>query len=161
MTPTWSATASASSWSCVTKTAVVPTSSWIRRISSRSCVAHPGVEGGQRLVEQEHAGADGERASERDPLLLAAGHLPGVAPRERRQADELERLAGAAAALAGTHAAHPQAERDIVQRGQVREQAVRLEHHAHVALARRDVGDVPPVDQDPAAVDVFQACEGA
>ena len=38
MTPTWSATASASSWSCVTKTAVVPTSSWIRRISSRSCV---------------------------------------------------------------------------------------------------------------------------
>ncbi len=37
MTPTRSAMASASSWSWVTNSVVMPTSSWIRRISSRSC----------------------------------------------------------------------------------------------------------------------------
>ena len=36
MTPTRSAMASASSWSWVTNSVVIPTSSWIRRISSRS-----------------------------------------------------------------------------------------------------------------------------
>ena len=37
MTPTRSAMASASSWSWVTNSVVMPTSSWIRRIWSRSC----------------------------------------------------------------------------------------------------------------------------
>ena len=37
ITPTRSAMASASSWSWVTNRVVVPTSSWTRRISSRSC----------------------------------------------------------------------------------------------------------------------------
>ena len=37
MTPTRSAIDSASSWSCVTNTVVTPSSSWMRRISSRSC----------------------------------------------------------------------------------------------------------------------------
>ena len=54
MTPTRSAIASASSWSWVTNRVVVPTSSWIRRISSRSCDADLGVQRGQRLVEQQH-----------------------------------------------------------------------------------------------------------
>ena len=36
ITPTRSAMASASSWSCVTNRVVMPTSSWIRRIWSRS-----------------------------------------------------------------------------------------------------------------------------
>ena len=37
ITATWSETASASSWSCVTYSVVMPSSSWMRRISSRSC----------------------------------------------------------------------------------------------------------------------------
>ena len=47
-----------------------------------------GVEGRQRLVEQEHLRLDGQRPGERDSLLLAAGHLvrvaTGLAGRGRR-----------------------------------------------------------------------------
>ena len=39
--------------------------------------AHLGVERAERLVEQQHARLDGERARERHPLALAAGELVG------------------------------------------------------------------------------------
>ena len=39
---------------------------------------HLGVERGQRLVEQQHRGGQGQRPGERDPLLLAAGELVRV-----------------------------------------------------------------------------------
>ncbi len=50
------------------------------------------VERTERLVEEEHPRPVHERASERDPLLLAAGELPRFAPFEPGEADELERL---------------------------------------------------------------------
>ena len=51
------------------------------------------VEGGQRLVEEEHGGLDGERPGERDPLLLAARQLVRVAvARDRGRWIELEQL---------------------------------------------------------------------
>ena len=37
--------------------------------------ANLGVQGPERLVQQQHPGLDGERAGERDPLALAAGQL--------------------------------------------------------------------------------------
>ena len=79
MTATRSATASASSWSCVTNTVVMPSSVWMRRISSRSCTRTFGVEGTERLVEQQHARARDEGAGERDALLLPARELVGEA----------------------------------------------------------------------------------
>jgi hypothetical protein len=42
--------------------------------------AHLGVQGGQRLVEQQHPGLDGQRAGQRDALLLTAGQLVRVLP---------------------------------------------------------------------------------
>jgi hypothetical protein len=48
--------------------------------------------------------------------------------------------------------AHPQPERHVVQRGHVGEQAVALEHHAHVPPGRLDPGDVPVVDDHRPAV---------
>ena len=39
-----------------------------------------GVQGGQRLVEQQHPGLDGQRAGQGDALLLAAGELVRVLP---------------------------------------------------------------------------------
>jgi ABC-type spermidine/putrescine transport system permease subunit II len=47
-----------------------------------------------------------------------------------------------------TDLAHPEAEAHVVQRAHVREQAVALEHHAHVPLGGRHRGDVLAVDQD-------------
>ena len=50
------------------------------------------VEGGQRLVEQQDLRARGERAGERDALLLAARQLIGIAVGELRQLDHRQHL---------------------------------------------------------------------
>ena len=55
-------------------------------------VAQPGVERGERLVEQHDLGIGGQRAGERHALALAAGELVRVAVRPRAQADEVEAL---------------------------------------------------------------------
>ncbi len=122
---------------------------------------HLGVQRGQRLVEQQDARLEGERAGERDALLLAAGHLVRVAAGVLRKADQLQQLLGALGPLGLAGAAHPQTEGDVVGGGQVREQAVGLEHHAGVALVRGDRGDVLAVDQDLARVVLLEAGQDA
>jgi hypothetical protein len=52
--------------------------------------AHLGIEGGERLVEQQQAGLGGQRTRERDALLLAARALrrvlgPGVGQADQGQ----------------------------------------------------------------------------
>jgi hypothetical protein len=111
-----------------------------------------GVEGGQRLVEQQHPWLDGERPGQGDPLLLAPGQLVRELAGLRRQPDHLEQLVRTPPPLGRAHLAHPQAEPHVLQRGHVREQAVALEHHAHVALGRRHRRDVLAVHGHRAAV---------
>ena len=50
------------------------------------------IERRERLVEQQHAGVACERASERDPLVLAAGELRGQAQARCEIAEALEQL---------------------------------------------------------------------
>ena len=53
-------------------------------------LAHLGVEGPERLVEEEHPRLDRERAGERHALALAAGELGRKAPLEPVELDEVE-----------------------------------------------------------------------
>ena len=62
-------------------------------------LAQPGVERAERLVEQQHARVQDQRAGQRHALLLAARELRGPALVEARQLHERERVADAAAAL--------------------------------------------------------------
>ena len=55
-------------------------------------LAHLGVERAERLVEQQHARLDGERAGQRDALALAAGELRRIAAGLVLQLDEVEQL---------------------------------------------------------------------
>ena len=73
------------------------------------------------------------------------------------ETDELEQLPYSSRALALVLAADLEAELDVLRRGHIREQRVRLEHHAHVALARRDVRDVFAVDDDATLVGPVEA----
>jgi hypothetical protein len=92
------------------------------------------VEGGERLVEQDHRGLRGERAGQRDPLLLPAGQLVRVSRRQGgRQLDQLEHLAQPVAAATRTG----QPEGDVVPDGEVGEQRTLLRHVADPALLRR------------------------
>ena len=53
------------------------------------------------------------------------------------------------------HAAHLQAEGDVVERAQVREQRIALEHHCRAAFGRRQRGDVARTEQDVAFADLL------
>ena len=116
-----------------------------------------GVQRRERLVEQEDLRLDRERPGERHPLLLAARELVRVAAGLVAEADQLEEPVGGRRRSVAADPAQPQAEGDVLARGHVREQAVGLKHHAHVAPVRRHVGDVVAVEQDPAGVEPLQA----
>src|SRR5438445_7698518 len=88
------------------------------------------VERRERLVEEEYARLDRERARQRDALLHAAGELVRVAVACVAEADELQEIPDALASIALVLAANPQPVLDVLPRRHVREERVGLEHHA-------------------------------
>ena len=102
-------------------------------------LAHLGVERAERLVEQQDARLDRERAGQRDALALAAGQLARVAagqPVELHQIQQfLDPRADRGLVLADRARLHPQAERDVLEHRHVAEQRVMLKHEADMALA--------------------------
>ena len=109
--------------------------------------AHLGVERRQRLVEQQDGRLDGECAGQGDALLLAARQLVRVVADALGQSDQAEQLLGALATVDTRLLAHAHAELDVLPSRHVGEQAVRLEHHAHVAFGGRHADEVGAVDQ--------------
>ena len=87
-------------------------------------------------------------ARDRDTLLLAAGELGGPPPLETGELDHVEGFAGPAFDLCSGRLAHLQRECEIFADRHVREQRIVLEHHADLALVRRDVVDRPAVKHD-------------
>ena len=123
---------SASSWSWVTYTNVMPTSSLQRGQVVLQLLAQLGVERAERLVEQQHRRLQDQRPGQRHALLLAARQLRRPPLLEPAEAHELDRPPDAALALGASEpvavAPPPQAVGDVVGDAEVREQRVRLEH---------------------------------
>ena len=92
MTPMRSASAKASSWSCVTSTVVMPSSRCTCADGAAQLLADLGVERAEGLVEQQHLGLVRQRARDRDALLLAAGELGRQALVHALERDELQQL---------------------------------------------------------------------
>ncbi len=120
-----------------------------------------GVERAEGLVEQQHLGPVGERARDRDALLLAARELGRQAFVHALEGDELQQFPSAGQPIAVLHAPDAERELDVVGDAHVAEQGVVLEHEADAAVARRDAGDVAPVQRYPAVVDLDQARDRA
>ena len=80
-------------------------------------LAQLGVQIRQRLVEQEHARPDYQRASERHALLLAAGHAARMTLLIARKSDNRERCTDALRTLGARHPPHLEAEGDIFRGG--------------------------------------------
>ena len=125
--------------SCVTNTIVLRTSPCSRRNSSCSRCARDRVDGGERLVHQQHRRVGGERARDADALLLTAGELRRVALRVRVgvEPDELEQLARARLAACAVPAEQRRHGRDVGLDRQVREQADLLDDVADAAAQLR------------------------
>src|SRR5262249_47353193 len=94
------------------------------------------VERAERLVHEQDAGFETERAGERGALAHAAGELPGIMLREVLEPDGLERALRARLALGPRHAPEPHAEGYVVETPVPGEQRVLLEHEGDVARHR-------------------------
>ncbi|GAA5006095.1 hypothetical protein GCM10023317_40820 [Actinopolymorpha pittospori] len=106
--------------------------------------AESGVEGGERLVEEDDRRFGRERTGQRHPLLLAAGELVRVAVGVPRvQAHHLEQLIHPPP---GTTRAPGQSEGDVVGHGQVWKEGAFLGHVPHAAQLRRCGLARPPDD---------------
>ena len=110
-----------------------------------------GVERGERLVEQQQLRRDGQRAGQGDPLRLPAGQVPRLAPGVPGQPDPVQPPRRLLPCLPPGYPVPARPERDVVQRGQVREEQVLLEHHTdRPVLRRRPQWTVRPVQFPPA-----------
>ena len=147
----------ASTWSCVTKIVVTPSSRWSRAISARICTRSfaSRFESGSSIRNDLRLADD--RATHRDTLALAARKLRGrrfrcsvmpssSAVRSTRSAHLLPRQAPA-----------PQREGDVLEDGHVRVERVVLEDHRDVAPLRREVVDDRVADANLAFGDLLEA----
>ena len=82
---------------------------------ARHLLAQRGIQVGQRLVEQQHARLDRQRARQRDALLLAAGQLARQARGERLELGQAQHLGHARLRGGRRHAPHLQPERDVAR----------------------------------------------
>jgi hypothetical protein len=111
-------------------------------------VAQLGIEGGQRLVEQQHLRSDRQRAGNRDALLLTTGKLTGKALSVRRHADHVQCFGDARADVRAGHPVRLQPKCDVVGDPHVGEQRVRLQHHTDAPLGRRQIRDIAACQPD-------------
>ena len=114
-------------------------------------LAQLGVERGERFVEQEQLGRDGERAGDGDALALAAGELRDGPVGIAGKMDHGEKLDDALLLFFLADTADAQRICDVLADGEVREERQRLEDHAEFALVRGNVGDVLAIELDGAA----------
>src|SRR5262249_44807106 len=106
------------------------------------------VERGERLIEQQHLWPPDQGARQSHALALAAGELVRPTGGERAELNHLERFADALALHLACERQPSQPVPDVILHRHVREERVRLEHHVHRALMRRDAPHVDAVDAD-------------
>ncbi len=117
------------------------------------------VQGPERLVEQERGRAVDKGSRECDALLLAARELPGPAPLQAFELDDLEHQGDSFTMLGARHALDLETEGHVVVDRHVREQRVLLEDHVHGAAICAYVGHVLALQQDPTLVRMFEPCD--
>ena len=103
---------------------------------------HLGVEGRERLVEQQQPGRHRDGAGERNALLLPARELRRILVALVREADEVEQLAHSVPDLGAGSPLALEPVGDVASHRHVGEQGVGLEHDPEVALGGGERGDV-------------------
>ena len=103
-------------------------------------LADVGIDIARRLVGEKDVGLGDDRARDRHALLLAARKRRRLVVQPLAQSDPGQQLLHVLAVVADAPAGQPQGQRDIVERGQMIEQAEFLEHDADAAAQRRQLG---------------------
>jgi len=77
------------------------------------------------------------------------------------QVHQFEHFPDAFLSIRFVHLANFQTEADVLTDGQIREEGIGLEHHAHIALIGRFLGDVLAVQGDGTGIDRFKSGDHA
>ena len=117
----------------------------------------PGVQVGQRLVEQKDFGVPHDGAADGNPLPLPAGERVRPPVEERGQTQGRGRLLDSALDFRPWQAAPLQPEGQVVAHVHVGVEGVGLEHHGDVAVLGGDVVHDPAVDRELAGGDALQS----
>ena len=123
--------------------------------------AEPGIEVGQRFVQQQYLGACGHGAGQGHALLLPAGELTGAPFEELLEGEARSGLPREVAAFTLFHAGDPQGVGDVVCDVHMREEGVVLEHHGDAAFPWVAGGHVLVADVKGAFGDRLEAGDGA
>jgi len=123
--------------------------------------AQVGVEGAQRLVEQQDLRFGDESARNGDALLLAAGKLADPAIEELAELHQLGDLVDLGLDRRLVVTAERQAEGDVAANVEMGKQREVLPHQPGAALVHRQRRDVLAAQQKPAARHRFQAGDDA
>ena len=120
-------------------------------------VAQFRIQIGQRFVQQQNPRLNYQRPRQRHTLLLPAGQLPRIPPRQPLQLHHLQHLGGAPGNLLARALPHLQPKRQIAAHRQVRKQRVVLKHHANIAPLRRQAGHIGAIKQNRPAIHRLKA----
>src|SRR4030095_15257954 len=104
------------------------------------------------LIEQQHVRLIGERAGKRHPLLLAARELIGIPAAQARHPDQIQQLIPSLDALSRCRLPDLQAKLDVLRHAHVPEDGIVLKNKTSAALLGREASDIPPVQQNAAAI---------
>ena len=110
----------------------------------------------QRLVHEQDARFENDRARQRNALLLAAGKLIDLPIAETAELDDVEGSAHALLGLSPGNPAQLQRIGKVAGHRHVREQGIILEHHAEVALVGRRQRDIGVPEDDLAGIGPYE-----
>ena len=119
------------------------------------------VEGAERLIEQQHARLQDQRARQGDALPLTTRELVRKPICHVSEAHLLEGGGDALALLDLGHLAHSEPVRDVLSDRHVRKERVVLKDRVDGAVEGRRARDVGAGDRDRAACHVVEACDEA
>ncbi len=160
MTPMVSASAKASSWSCVTSTVVMPSSRCTARMVRRSSSRILASSAPKGSSSSSTCGLCASARATATRCCWPPESCPGRRSSMPSSATSLSNSLRRARRSARLHAPDAQREFDVVGHGHVAEQRVVLEYEAHAAIARPHVGDVTAVQGDAPVIDAGQAGDG-
>ncbi len=108
-----------------------------RRQQVQDALGHGGIDIARRLVGNDQLGAGNHGTSDGHPLLLAAGQRRRSGAGAVGESNPRQHLAYRSLGFLLASACDPQRKRDIIERGEVTDQAKVLEYHADPAPIRR------------------------
>ena len=121
-------------------------------------IAQLSIEIGERLIEQQDLRLHYQGACQREPLLLAAGELRGVALEEIVEGHRLQHPHDPLADFGLGEPAHLERKRGVLKDVHVRPDGVGLKHHAEIALVgRNENGPARRIDRAPADLNLARS----